>query len=213
MYRFLGFNGVTTSIKVRLFRRISYRSTCTPSYAIRAFLTTTISAARSNFDIESFVHPTLTPVEHQRGTRLGIDMWADTNCAGKHAYVEEFVVDKFVTAGGFSASLGTLPDLPIANVLYAYDNDDGNTFLLKCNISMYLGNQMDNSLMNPIQAEKSDVRIDVRPKRYYTDPHAQTITFPCGTLIPVEYDGALPFIPIRRPTANEVHCAPRLVLP
>ena len=138
----------------------------------------------------------MTPLEHQRGTRLGIDTWADTNCAGKHAYVEEFVVDKFVTAGGFSASLGTLPDLPIANVLYAYDNDNGNTFILECNNSIYLGNQMNDSLMNPIQAEESDVRIDVRLKRYYTDPHAQTITFPCGTLIPVEYDGALPFIPI-----------------
>ena len=109
-------------------------------------------------------------------------------------YVEEFVVDKFVTAGGFSASLGTLPDLLIANVLYTYDNNDGNTFLLECNNSIYLSDQMNDSPMNPIQAEESDVRINVRPKRYYTDPYAQSITFLCGTLIPVEYDGTLPFI-------------------
>jgi hypothetical protein len=158
------------------------------------------------------VHPTLTANEHQRGTRLGIDSWADTNCAGKHAFVEEFVVEKFVTAGGFSASLGTIPDLPIANVLYAYDTDDGKTYIIECNNSIYLGDRMDDSLMNPIQAEESDVRVDTRPKRYYSDPHAQTITFPCGTVIPVEYDGSLPFISIRRPTADEIHVCPRLIM-
>ena len=116
----------------RLFQGLLLRSTYTPTYVVRAFLTTTISATRSSFDFESFVHPTLTPLEHQRGTRLGIDSWADTNCAGKHAFVEEFVVDKFVTAGGFSASLGTIPDLPIANVLYAYDADDSKTYIIEC---------------------------------------------------------------------------------
>jgi Integrase core domain. len=71
---------------------------------------------------------------------------------------------------------------------------------------------MDDSLLNPIQAEESDVRVDVRPSRYYSDPHAQSITFPCGTVIPVQYDGALPYIPIRRPTADEIHNVPRLVM-
>ena len=196
----------------RLFVAISHRSTCRPGYVIRSFLTTTISAARSSFDVENFVHPTLTAHELQHGTRLGIDTWADTNCAGKHAYVEEFIVDKFVTAGGFSAALGTIQNLPLANVLYAYDNDDGNPFVLECNNAIYLGDKMTDSLMNPIQAEESDVRVDLRPSRYYPDPHAQSISFPCGTTIPVQYDGALPFIPIRRPTPDEIHNAPRLVL-
>ncbi|GFH62200.1 hypothetical protein CTEN210_18676 [Chaetoceros tenuissimus] len=71
---------------------------------------------------------------------------------------------------------------------------------------------MDDSLVNPIQAEESDVRVDVRPKRYYLDPHAQTITFPCGTVIPVDHDGALPFIPFHRPTADEIHSCQKLVM-
>ena len=102
-----------------------------------------------------------------------------------------------------------MPDLPIANVLHAYDTDDSIT---ECNNSIYLGDRMDNSLMNMIQTEESDVRVDTRPKRYYSDPHAQTISFPCGTVIPVEYDGALPFIPICRPTADEIHICPRLIM-
>jgi hypothetical protein len=61
---------------------------------------------------------------------MGIDTWADTNCAGKHVYVEEFVVDKYVTGGCFSSLLGTIPDLPIANVLYAYDDDNGNPLVI-----------------------------------------------------------------------------------
>ncbi|GFH61775.1 hypothetical protein CTEN210_18251 [Chaetoceros tenuissimus] len=133
--------------------------------------------------------------------------WKTCLCRGV-----EFVVDKFVTAGGFSASLGTIPDSPIANVLYAYDNDDSKTYIIECNNSIYLGDRMDDSLMNPIQAEESDVRVDTRPRRYYSDPHAQTISFPCCTVLPVEYDGGLPFIPIRRPTADEIHSCQRLVM-
>jgi hypothetical protein len=66
-----------------------------------------------------FVHPTLTTQELQFGTKLGIDSWADTGCSGKHAYVEEFIEGKMVTATGFTKSLGSVRNLPIANVLYA----------------------------------------------------------------------------------------------
>lgn len=86
-----------------LFQYISLCSTQRPAYAIHAFLTTTISATHSKFDIGRFTHPVLSQNELAQGSRMGIDTWADTDCAGKHVYVEEFVVDKYVTAGGFRA--------------------------------------------------------------------------------------------------------------
>ena len=42
---------------------------------------------------------------------------------------------------------------------------------------------MTDSLMNPIQAEESDKRVDLRPSRYYPDLYAQSITFSYGTTI------------------------------
>ena len=112
-----------------------------------SMITSMIAGTRTkDFNISTFRHPKLTDEHHVNGCKLGIDTWADTNCAGKHAFVEEFVVNKFVTAGGFSASLGTIPDLPIANVLYAYDVDDSKTYIIKCNNSIYLGDRMDDSV-------------------------------------------------------------------
>ena len=69
----------------------------------------------------TFRHPVLNKDETKQGCRLGIDSWADTSCSGKHAYVEEFIEGKNVTASGFSNSLGELKNLPMANVLYAHD--------------------------------------------------------------------------------------------
>ena len=181
---------------------------------INAMISTAIlSVSRTQFNPDTFRHPVLTDAEHDHGTRLGIDTWADTACAGKHAFVEEFLIGKFVTASGFTSALGLLEDLPVANVLYAYDMSNGETLLLESNNAIYLGNKMDDSLLNPIQAEEEGVRVDTRPRRYYhDDPSAQYVHFPCGTKLPVLYDGVLPYLPIRRPTKEEVQHCKRLLL-
>ena len=65
-----------------------------------------VRASSQSFNPDKFCHPTLTKAEWMNGVRLSIDTWTDTTCAGKHAYVEEFVIGKFVTATGFTSSLG-----------------------------------------------------------------------------------------------------------
>ena len=166
-----------------------------------------IGKSKVKFNIDTFVHPKLSPTELQYGTRLGIDSWADTSCAGKHAYVESFIDGRTVTAGGFSPSLGKLRDLPIANVLYAHDLHDGTTIVLENCHAIYLGDSMEDSLLNPIQAEDSGNRIDTRPKRFYPNENSQQILLSDGTYIPIHFDGVLPYIHIRRPTNNEIqHC-------
>ena len=115
-----------------------------------------------------------------------------------------------MTATGFSPALGKLDNLPYAHVLYAYDNEEGQVILLEQNNTIYMGNNMNDSLSNPIQSEEAGVRVDLRPKYYYNnDNQAQTITFPDGTTISIFYDGSLPFIPVRRPTPNEMECCRR----
>ena len=148
------------------------------------------------------------------GTRLGFDSWADTSCAGRHAYIESFIEGKSVNAVGFSSSLGSLKNLPIVNAVYAYDYNDGHTILLENFNAIYIGDDMEDSLVNPVQCEDNNVHVDLRPQCFY--PHlgsnCQKITFEGGETIPLEFDGVLPCIRVRRPTENELHTCKRLQL-
>ena len=170
-------------------------------------------ASTKRFSVDTFRHPLLTQDELSQGTKLGIDSWADTCCAGKHCYVEEFVEGKMVNATGFTPSLGTVSNLPIVHALYAYNSPDGEVFLIECNNSIYLGEDMIDSLVNPIQCEENNVRVDIRPRAYYPNcPTAQSLQFENGMQLALHYDGVLPYLPVRRPTPDEVHHCQRLVL-
>ena len=168
--------------------------------------------SRTSFS-NRFTHPTLTDEEMHNGTRLGIDSWADTACSGKHAYVQEFLEGKSITATGFTASLGSIKNLPMANVAYAYDMKDGTTILLEHNNTIYMGEKMEDSLCNPIQCEDNGVKVDIRPKEYYSnDPKAQTITISPEISLPLQYDGVLPYLPVRKPTPLELDNCERYTL-
>ena len=162
----------------------------------------TISSSR-------FIQPNLTPNEWTNGCKMGFDTWADTCCAGKHAHVFEFVDGKVVQAEGFASNLGTLKDLRMAHVGYAYDTPYGETYILRVNNAIYLGEHMDDCLANPIQCMENDTMIDLRPRKFYqNDASAQTITFSTGLQIPINHYGPLPYIPVRRPTPKELDTYP-----
>ena len=158
---------------------LSYLPFQKPNEACISMLQTIIAktgSVPSKYSIDNFHHPQLTHNEHSFGCKLGIDSWADTCCAGKHAFVEEFVEGKIVNATGFTPSLGALNGLPIAHVVYAHDTLDGSVLLLECNNSIYLGDNMADGLINPIQCEENGVRVDTRPKVYYlSSVSAQTL--------------------------------------
>ena len=80
----------------------------------------TVVTTRAYFN-EHFRHPTLSEEKMKSGCRLGLDNWADASCSGNHAYVEEFVEDKWVTATGFSVILGSMKYLSVVNILYDFD--------------------------------------------------------------------------------------------
>ena len=67
---------------------------------------------------------------------------------GKHAYVEEFIEGKLVSAKGYSEEIPAKNNLKIANVLYAYDHPmSGQVFFLRFNHSVYLGSKKNDSLL------------------------------------------------------------------
>lgn len=149
----------------------------------------------------SFTHPKLTDEEMRNGCRLGIDSFADTCVAGKHAHVIDFIDGKEISARAWDGH--KTQNLRIANVAYAYDTPMGETIILIFNQSIYRGEFMEDSLVNPIQCLQNDVRIDSRPRIFYPDDeNSQTIQFE-GQCINLVYDGPLPFVHVRRPTADE----------
>ena len=58
---------------------------------------------------------------------------------------------KPVTGIFFKASLGALKDLPISNVLYAYDTTADTTIMLEHKHAIYIGEHMEYSIVNTIQ--------------------------------------------------------------
>ena len=113
-----------------------------------------IYKAVTHSNVGTFIHPVLSYTEHVEGCKLGIDSWSDTCCAGKHEFVEEFIEGKTVTASVFISSLGSISNIPIANIVNTYDAPDGTVLLLQCNNLIYLGQKMSSSLLNLIQAEE-----------------------------------------------------------
>ena len=144
----------------------------------------TISELTSFHSHDNFKHPRLSQEELNQGGRLGNDSWADTGCSGKHAYVEEFVIGRTVIATKFSPSLGRLDNLFYAHVLYAYDHHDGITSIIEYNNTIYFGEQMENSLSNPIQSEEAGFNVDIRPSQYYESKEHRVWYFLMGQLFP-----------------------------
>ena len=72
---------------------------------------------------------------------------------------------------------------------------------------------MNDSFLNPTQAEEVDVWVNTCPKRYYLDdPSSQLLSLPDGTTMPVLYDGVLPCLPIRRSAKYDVQNCRRMHL-
>ena len=108
----------------------------------------------------------------------------------------------------FFTSLSSFMNIPLANCSFAYDDEKGETYILEINNALYLGEQMNRSLLCPNQCEDNGVRIDLRPKVYYKDsPTISTVNYyDAGLKIKVQHKGSLPYFNLRYPTSNKLLC-------
>ena len=106
-----------------------------------------------------------------------------------------------VTYTGFYSSMGLFKDRNIANVLYVYDTSYGTNILLDHNNIIYMEDMMEYSLANPLLSEYNGIHIDIRLKNDYpNDSSSHKVPLSDVTIIPILYDGVLPYIPVWRPT-------------
>ena len=161
----------------------------------------------------SFTRHILTKEEMDLGCKAGLDTWADTCCVGKHVYVREVIEGKLANANGFAAGLPTVEDIPIVHCTMAYDDIDGNTYLLEVNNALYLGENIKNVLLCPNQCESNNIQIDLRPSQFYPNvTSASTMKCSDELVIPILHDGPLPYFNIRHPTQDELENCPKIEL-
>ena len=85
--------------------------------------------------------------------------------------------------------------------------------IIEHNNTIYLGEEIEDSLYNPIQSEGAGTKVNIRPRHYYENSdEPQTMTFPDGMLNPMVYDGVLSYIPARRPRPLEIDNCRRIQL-
>ena len=85
-----------------------------------SFLLSITGATRYSYN-ENFYSRIISEEEMKSGFRLVLNTWVNTRCSGKHAYMRECIEGKTFTVIGFSASIGSMKGLPVANFLYAFD--------------------------------------------------------------------------------------------
>ena len=146
----------------------------------------------------------ITLEQTESGTLL-FDSGADTGVAGKHAWVVEVVEGITASARGFDETSKPIEDLPIVNVVYAYDRPDtGEVLLLEYNHQIYMGDRKSDSIACPNQMRLHGIFVDEKPTFLIPDAVDTQCIIADGLKLPLLMNGPLAYLPIRRPTITEL---------
>ena len=99
-------------------------------------------------------------------------------------------------------------NVPIVNALYAYDDQDGQSYIICVNQALYFKEE-EVALMSTFQARASGAVVSNIPKQF-EENSPFSISFPGQYLsIPFLIKGTTCYIPLRTPTEKEVNSLPR----
>ena len=156
----------------------------------------------------------LTQQQIEEGCRLGIDSHADMTCVGAHAKILEIYEGQLCNVQPFNDSYESMKNIRTVNAAFAYDSDDGKTYILEVNQCLDFSHTMEHSLLCPNQARVNGVVIEDCPK--FLDKHnksSHSIWFPDNNVIlPLELKFPISFLPVRRPTEEELEFCETLEL-
>jgi len=146
------------------------------------------------------------------GNRASLDSHADTCCAGANTLLIA-MTGRTVNVYPFSKELSSMSGIPIATVAMAWDNpDDGKTTCLVLNECLYMGDRLQNSLLNPNQLRANGLQVDDIPRQF--DPKStHSIRWKDSPdVIPLDLRGIISGFPCRKPTPEEWRDCHRLEL-
>lgn len=153
----------------------------------------------------------LSDDEMKSGCRLGIDSHADTSCVNKHVFIENVVDGMTVDAVPFDGSLGKACNLSIVHAIFAIDNPiTFRSHLMRISNSIHIPN-IEQALLCPNQARSFGTIIDdIPPDLDHTGASSFSVqtTDPDETSFPLSRFGPTSYLPVRRPTQEELETLP-----
>jgi hypothetical protein len=177
-----------------------------PSYNINAFETYSVLPAKLVSAQSKRNIAELTDVELEEGCRLGMDSHADMSCVGAHAHILEEFEGQVCNVLPFNDSYAPLTNIKTVNAAFAYDTDNGRTYIIHINQCLNFTKSMKHSLLCPNQARMNNVVIDDCP--IALDPSnrsTHSIYFPQMDIrLPLLSKFPISFLPVRRPTEEEL---------
>ena len=126
----------------------------------------------------------------------------------------EIIEGETCTVQPFNDSMKAMKNIKTVNVAYAYDTEEGEVYILRVNHTLDFTTTMDNSILCTNQARSNGVIIDDVPQLFDTrGTSTQSAIFPeTNTSIPIDFNGPVPFLPIRSPTNEELSTCKHLEL-
>jgi hypothetical protein len=97
--------------------------------------------------------------------RAEIDSRADATCAGSTMRCE-CDYEQTVSVSGFHDGLGDITNIPIGTSVTAHDHPKQGTLILAFPQSLYCGESMKDSLINPNQLRANQMIVDTHPKHF-----------------------------------------------
>eukprot|EP00590_Aulacoseira_subarctica_P006586 CAMPEP_0172433836 /NCGR_PEP_ID=MMETSP1064-20121228/69845_1 /TAXON_ID=202472 /ORGANISM="Aulacoseira subarctica , Strain CCAP 1002/5" /LENGTH=270 /DNA_ID=CAMNT_0013181965 /DNA_START=226 /DNA_END=1035 /DNA_ORIENTATION=+ len=95
--------------------------------------------------------------------------------------------------------------VPIGTCATAYDHPDLQETIILCfTQSLYFGNQMEHSLINPNQLRDFGIRVDSTPKQYDPNSNHVILITEEDVTIPLQLHGCISYFPTRLPTPQEL---------
>ena len=140
-------------------------------------------------------------------TKAELDSHADTTVAGSSCRVIEFT-EKVCDVFPFSDEYQPMKKVPVAKVATAYDHPlTGETFILVFGQALYLGDQLEHTLICPNQARYNNVIVDDVPRHLCHEKRStHSIYFPDEDIrLPLKLKGVISHIDIRYPSQQEIN--------
>ena len=146
----------------------------------------------------------------EEGSAIELDSHADSPVVGKHATILRYT-GKQVQVSGFTDKLGAGIKVNVVDAALVYDCEySGKSYLLIIRNALYV-KEMKASLIPPFMMRLAGIEINECPKFMARNPTIQhhSIYFPEDDIrIPLQIYGIISYIPVRKPTDEEIDTLP-----
>ena len=143
---------------------------------------------------------------------LGLDSHADISCAGRDAHILTQIEGRSCSVHPFNESYEAMTGVNIVNVLYKYENSDGEQFIFEINQCLDFTESMTHSILCTNQARHAGIIINDVPTICDPNSTQDVQTKDKSLSFPIEMNGPIPYLPISKPTQNDIEYLPRVKL-